>query len=66
MGSINDALAVASTEKVDYIFILHREYKAIEEELRQSINNKKITLAHRHPEKESLDTRSILLYKVLQ
>ena len=66
MGSINDALVMARERKVDYIFISHREYKAIEEELQQSINDKEITLAHKCPEKKALDRRSILLYKVLQ
>jgi 4-amino-4-deoxy-L-arabinose transferase-like glycosyltransferase len=66
MESINNALVMARERKVDYIFISHREYKAIEEELLQSIKDKEITLAHKYPEKESLNRRSILLYKVLQ
>jgi len=65
MGSINDALSVASTEKVDYIFISHREYKAIEEELLQSINDKQIILVYKHPEENSLNKHKIFLYKVI-
>ena len=67
MGSINDALAVASTGKVDYIFISHREYKAIaiEEELLQFIKDKKVKLTYKYPEEKSLNRRSMLLYKVL-
>ncbi len=56
---------MARERKADYIFISHGEYKAIEEELLQSINDKKIMLAHKYPEKKSLNSRSILLYKVL-
>ncbi len=65
MGSINDALALASTEKADYIFITHREYKAIEEELQQSVRNKKIKLVYKHPEESSLNDDSLFLYKIL-
>jgi predicted histidine transporter YuiF (NhaC family) len=65
MESINDALAVASTEEVDYIFISHREYKAIEEELQQSVRDKQIKLVFKYPEKPSLNGNNIFLYKVL-
>ncbi len=65
MGSINDALAMANTEKVDYILISHREYKAIEEKLQQSIRNKQIMLVYKHPEENSLNRHKIFLYKVI-
>ncbi|MFQ5686373.1 MAG: ArnT family glycosyltransferase [Candidatus Scalindua sp.] len=65
MGGINGALALAQARKVDYILITHREYMVIEKQLQQSINEKKITLAYKCPEGNSLNKRSILLYKVL-
>ena len=65
MGSINDAFAVANTEKADYIFISHREYKAMEENLQQSVRDKQIKLVFKYPEKPSLNGNNVFLYKML-
>ncbi len=65
MESINDALATASVEEADYIFISHREYKAIEEELQQSVRDKQIKLVYKYPEEPSLNDNNRFLYKVL-
>ena len=65
MGRINDALGMVQAGKVDYIFMTHREYRVIEKELLQSVKDKKIALAYKFPEGNSLNKRSILLYKVL-
>ena len=65
MEGINVALGMAQAGKVDYILITHREYRVIEKELLQSVKDKKIALAHKFPEGNSLNKRSILLYKVL-
>jgi 4-amino-4-deoxy-L-arabinose transferase-like glycosyltransferase len=65
VDSINNALSNARAKKVDYILITHREYRVIEKELLQSVKDKKIALAHKFPEGNSLNKRSILLYKVL-
>jgi NADH:ubiquinone oxidoreductase subunit 5 (subunit L)/multisubunit Na+/H+ antiporter MnhA subunit len=62
---INNVLSKARTKKIDYILITQKEYKAIEKELLQSVKDKKIALAHKFPEGNSLNKRSILLYKVL-
>ena len=65
MISLNDILTALRAKSVDYILITHKEYKAIEKELLQSIKNKKIKLAYKYPEEKPLNRRSILLYKVL-
>ena len=65
MGSIKNVLASAQTKKVDYILITYREYMVIEKQLLQSIKDKKIVLAYKYPEKNSLNKRSIFLYEVL-
>jgi hypothetical protein len=65
VDSINNALSNARAKKVDYILITHREYRVIEKELLQFVKDKKIALAHKSPEGNSLNKRSILLYKVL-
>ena len=65
MSSINGALAMATARKVDYILITYREYKVIEKELAQSVKEKKIELAYKYPEKESVKRCSIFLYKCL-
>jgi hypothetical protein len=65
MGSVGGALSTARTEKADYILITHKEYKAIEKKLQQSIGNKQIMLVHKYPEKNFLNERKIFLYKVI-
>jgi hypothetical protein len=65
MERINGALGIVQAGKVDYILITHREYRVIEKELLQSVEDKKIALAYKFPEENSLNKRSILLYKVL-
>ena len=65
MSSINGALAMAQARKVDYILIKYREYKVIEKELLQAVNDKKVELAYKYPENESVNRRSIFLYKCL-
>ena len=65
VDSINNALSNARAKKVDYILITRREYRVIEKELLQSVKDKKIALAHKFPEGNSLNKSSILLYKVL-
>ena len=66
MQRINEALNRAQSKKTDYILITHREFRVIEEEILQSIKDKKIKLVYKYPEKESLNRRSILLYKTLR
>jgi hypothetical protein len=61
----NNAISEVRAKKVDYVLITHREYRVIEKELLQSVEDKKIALAHKFPEGNSLNKRSILLYKVL-
>jgi hypothetical protein len=65
MGSINGALGMVQAGKVDYILITHREYMVIEKQLQQSIKDKKIALAYKFPEGNSLNKRIVLLYEVL-
>jgi 4-amino-4-deoxy-L-arabinose transferase-like glycosyltransferase len=65
MEHISSALSNARAKKVDYILITHREYMVIEKQLQQSIKDKKITLACKFPEGNSLNKRIVLLYKVL-
>ncbi len=65
MISLNDIPTALRAKSVDYIFITHKEYKAIEKELLQFVKDKKIRLAYKYPEEKSLNRRSILLYKVL-
>ena len=65
MYGINDALGVAQARKVDYIIIVQRDYVLIEKELLQYIKDKKIELAYKYPEKNSLNKRSVFLYEVL-
>jgi len=65
MGSINGALGIVQAGKVDYILITHREYMVIEKQLQQSIKDKKIALAYKFPEGNSLNKRIVLLYEVL-
>jgi hypothetical protein len=65
MASVGDALSGARAEKVDYILITDKEYKAIEEKLQQSIWNKQIVLVYEYPEKNSLNENKIFLYKVI-
>jgi deoxyribose-phosphate aldolase len=65
MERISSALSNARAKKVDYILITHREYMVIEKQLQQSIKDKKITLACKFPEGNSLNKRIVLLYKVL-
>ena len=63
--SLNEIPTALRAKSVDYIFITHKEYKAIEKELLQFVKEKKVKLAYKYPEEESLNRRSILLYKVL-
>ena len=65
MEHISSALSNARAKKVDYILITRREYRVIEKELLQFVKDKKIVLAHKFPEGNSLNKRSMLLYKVL-
>tara|TARA_Y100000310_G_scaffold44640_1_gene41673 strand:- start:107 stop:1021 length:915 start_codon:yes stop_codon:yes gene_type:complete len=65
MESINGALGIVQAGKVDYILITHREYMVIEKQLQQSIKDKKIALAYKFPEGNSLNKRIVLLYEVL-
>jgi hypothetical protein len=65
MESINGALGMVQAGKVDYILITHREYMVIEKQLQQSIKDKKIALAYKFPEGNSLNKRIVLLYEVL-
>ena len=64
MKNINKALTVVQTE-ADYMLITYREYRVIEKELRQLVKNKKIALAYKYPENDSLNKRSVLLYEIL-
>jgi hypothetical protein len=65
IDNINNVLSKARANKADYILITHREYKVIEKELLQSVKDKKIALAYKFPEGNSLNKRIVLLYKVL-
>jgi 4-amino-4-deoxy-L-arabinose transferase-like glycosyltransferase len=65
MYGINDALAVAQAKKADYIIIMQRDYEVIEQELLQHVKDKKIALAYKFPGRNSLNKRSMLLYKVM-
>lgn len=65
MRRISEALNRAQSKKTDYILITHREFRVIEEEILQSIKDKKIKLAYKYPENDSLNKRSVLLYKIL-
>jgi 4-amino-4-deoxy-L-arabinose transferase-like glycosyltransferase len=65
MESVGDILSRASAEKVDYILIIHKEHKAIEEKLQQSIENKQIMLVYKYPEENPLNRHKIFLYKVI-
>jgi len=65
MGSVGDALSRARAEKADYILITHKEYKAIEKKLQQSLKNKQIMLVYKHTDDASVNGRCIFLYKVL-
>jgi 4-amino-4-deoxy-L-arabinose transferase-like glycosyltransferase len=65
MGSVGGALSRARAEKADYILITHKEYKAIEKKLQQSLNNKQIMLVYKHTDDASANGRCIFLYKVL-
>jgi 4-amino-4-deoxy-L-arabinose transferase-like glycosyltransferase len=65
MESINGAFGIVQAGKVDYILITHREYMVIEKQLQQSIKDKKIALAYKFPEGNSLNKRIVLLYEVL-
>jgi hypothetical protein len=63
--SVGSALSSARAEKADYILITHKEYKAIEKKLQQSLNNKQIMLVYKHTDDASANGRCIFLYKVL-
>ncbi|MBZ0109618.1 MAG: glycosyltransferase family 39 protein [Candidatus Scalindua rubra] len=65
MYGINDVLGEAQSRKADYIIIMQRDYDVMEKELLQYIKDKKITLAYKYPEKNSLNKYSVFLYKVL-
>ena len=65
MYGINDAMGVAQARKADYIIIVQRDYVLIEKELLQYTKDKKIELAYKYPEKNSLNKRSVFLYEVL-
>jgi 4-amino-4-deoxy-L-arabinose transferase-like glycosyltransferase len=65
MGRINGALNQVQSKKVDYMLITYREYRVIEKELQQRVKNKKIALAYKYPENDSLNKRSVLLYEIL-
>ena len=65
MYGINDAFAVPQAIKVDYMIITQRDYEVIEKELLQYVNDNKIALAYKFPEGNTLNKRSVLLYKVL-
>jgi hypothetical protein len=65
MGGVGSALSRARAEKVDYILITHKEYKAMGKKLQQSIGNKQIMLIYKYPEENSLNKRKIFLYKVI-
>nr|MBC8551641.1 hypothetical protein [Candidatus Brocadiales bacterium] len=65
MYGINDALGEAQARKADYMIIMQRDYEVMEKELLQYIKDKKITLAYKYPEKNSLNKRSVFLYEVL-
>ncbi len=65
MGGVGNALSRARAEKVDYILITHKEYKAMGKKLQQSIRNKQIMLVYKYPEENSLNKRKIFLYKVM-
>jgi len=65
MGPIEEAFELGQIKNADYILITYREYMAIEKPLRQSIKDKKLVLAYKYPEKESVNRRSVYLYKVL-
>tara|TARA_Y100000031_G_scaffold28605_1_gene31727 strand:- start:659 stop:943 length:285 start_codon:yes stop_codon:yes gene_type:complete len=65
MYGINDVPLVEQVRRADYILITHREYRVIEKELLQSVEDKKIVLAYKFPEGNSLNKRSIILYRVL-
>tara|TARA_Y100000031_G_scaffold143990_1_gene174936 strand:+ start:161 stop:685 length:525 start_codon:yes stop_codon:yes gene_type:complete len=61
----NNVITEAVQTNADYIMITYREHRIIEKELLQSVKDKRIALAYKFPEKDSLNKRSILLYKVL-
>ncbi len=63
--SIGGALSRARAKKADYILITHKEYKAIEKKLQQSLKNKQIMLVYKHTDDASVNGRCIFLYKVL-
>jgi hypothetical protein len=65
MRSIKNVLTSAQIKKVDYMLITYREYRVIEKELQQLAKNKKIALAYKYPENDSLNKRSVLLYEIL-
>jgi 4-amino-4-deoxy-L-arabinose transferase-like glycosyltransferase len=65
MRSIKNVLTSAQIKKVDYMLITYREYRVIEKELQQRVKNKKIALAYKYPENDSLNKRSVLLYEIL-
>ncbi|MCR4290433.1 MAG: glycosyltransferase family 39 protein [Candidatus Scalindua sp.] len=65
MYGINDALGEAQARKADYIIIMQRDYEVMEKELLQYIKDKKITLAYKYSEKNSLNKHSVFLYEVL-
>ena len=65
LESINNVLDEAYTQRVDYILLMHREYMEIEKELLQYVEDVKIELAYKYPEKKPLNKRSVFLYKIL-
>ncbi len=64
MKNVNQALTVVQTE-ADYMLITYREYRVIEKELQLLVKNKKIALAYKYPENDSINKRSVFLYKIL-
>ncbi len=65
MEGISGALELARAKKADYILITQRDYDVIKTGLLRSIKDKKIALAYKYPEEDSLNRHIILLYKVL-
>ncbi len=60
MRSIKKVLASAQTKKIDYILLTHREFMEIEKEVLQYIKDKKIKLAYKYTENDSLNECSVL------
>ena len=65
LNGILASVLTAIQAETDYMLLTYREYRVVEKELQQLVNDKRILLAYKYPEETPLVKHSVLLYEVL-